>query len=126
MSKLIKKNMTCIICPMGCSLDITFDEETNSVVKVTDNGCPRGPKYAEKELINPTRTLTSTIKVENGTLAVVPVKSAGELPRDSLLQYMEVIRRTEVSAPVRLGDVLIRDILGSGVNIVACADVEKE
>ena len=126
MAKLVKKNMTCIICPMGCSLDITYDEENNQVVKVYDNGCPRGPKYAEKELENPTRTLTSTIKVENGNLCVVPVKSLGELPRDSLLKYMEVIRRKTVKAPIEIGQVLIQDILGSGVDIVACADVEKE
>ena len=126
MAKLVKKNMTCIICPMGCSLDITYDEENNSVVKVCDNGCPRGPKYAEKELENPTRTLTSTIKVENGTLSVVPVKSLGELPRDSLLKYMEVIKRKVVNAPIKIGEVLIKDILGSGIDIVSCADVEKE
>ena len=126
MEKLVKKNMTCIICPMGCSLDITFDEENKKVIKVTDNGCLRGPKYAEKELINPTRTLTSTIKVTAGTLPVVPVKSRGELPRDSLLQYMEVIRRAVAQAPIKIGDVLLQDILGSGVDIVASADVDKE
>ena len=122
----IKKNMTCIICPMGCNLDITFDDATSTVLKVTDNGCPRGPKYAAKELTNPTRTLTSTIKVTAGTLPVVPVKSAAELPRDSLLQFMEVIRRATAPAPIRIGDVLIPDILGSGVDIIATADVEKE
>ena len=111
---------------MGCSLDITFDEENKKVIKVTDNGCLRGPKYAEKELINPTRTLTSTIKVTAGTLPVVPVKSRGELPRDSLLQYMEVIRRAVAQAPIKIGDVLLQDILGSGVDIVASADVDKE
>ena len=122
----IKKNMTCIICPMGCNLEITYDQDTNKVIKVTDNNCPRGPKYAEKELQNPTRTLTSTIKVENGTLTVVPIKSAGELPRDSLLQYMEVIRRATAIAPIHIGDILIQDILGSGINIIATAEVEKE
>ena len=122
----IKKNMTCIICPMGCNLEITYDQDTNKVIKVTDNNCPRGPKYAEKELQNPTRTLTSTIKVENGTLPVVPIKSAGELPRDSLLQYMEVIRRATAIAPIHIGDILIQDILGSGINIIATAEVEKE
>lgn len=122
----IKKNMTCIICPMGCNLDITFDDATKKLVSATGNNCTRGPQYAEKELSNPTRTLTSTIKVTAGTLPVVPVKSADELPRDSLLQYMEVIRRATAPAPIRIGDVLIPDILGSGVDIIATADVDKE
>lgn len=125
MPNLTTKNMTCIICPMGCSMEVTLDEEKKSVEKVVDNGCPRGAKYAEKELLNPTRTLTTTIAVENGVLAVVPVKSADELPKAKLLQFMEVIRREKAHAPIKIGDVLIKDILGSGVNIVACADVDK-
>ena len=87
-----KITQTCIICPMGCNMEVTLDREKGIVENVLDNGCPRGAKYAEKELLNPTRTLTTTIKVLQGNLAVVPVKSKDELPKDKLLQYMEVIR----------------------------------
>ena len=121
-----KITQTCIICPMGCNMEVTLDREKGIVENVLDNGCPRGAKYAEKELLNPTRTLTTTIKVLQGNLAVVPVKSKDELPKDKLLQYMEVIRRTSVKAPIKVGDILIKDILGSGIDIVACAEVERD
>ena len=121
-----KITQTCIICPMGCNMEVTLDREKGIVENVLDNGCPRGAKYAEKELLNPTRTLTTTIKVLQGNLAVVPVKSKDELPKDKLLQYMEVIRRTSVKAPIKVGDILIKDILGSGIDIVACADVDRD
>ena len=121
-----KITQTCIICPMGCNMEVTLDREKGIVESVLDNGCPRGAKYAEKELLNPTRTLTTTIKVLQGNLAVIPVKSKDELPKDKLLQYMEVIRRTSVKAPIKVGDILIKDILGSGIDIVACAEVERD
>jgi len=119
--------MTCIICPMGCTMEVTTEGEgaLRRVVSVTDNGCKRGPEYVSKELLNPTRTLTTTISVDNGTLKVVPVKTAGEVPKNMLLQCMEVIRRTSVKAPVKTGDILLRDILGTGINIIAGANVPK-
>ena len=125
--KIEKIPLTCIICPMGCSMEV--EVETNAsgqkkVLSVKDNGCKRGEQYAAKELINPTRTLTTTIKVEGGQLPLVPVKTAGEVPKASLLQCMEVVRRASCKAPVKRGDVLIYDILGTGVNVVACADIK--
>lgn len=123
--------MTCIICPMGCTMEITTEGEgiEKKVISVKDNGCKRGPLYAQKELLNPTRTLTTTIAIQGASvneneLAVVPVKSAGEVPKNMLLQCMEVIKRAKCKTPIKRGDVLIYDILGTGINIIACADVE--
>lgn len=106
--KIEKLSLTCIICPMGCSMEV--EVETNAsgqkkVLSVKDNGCKRGEQYAAKELQNPTRTLTTTIKVEGGELPLVPVKTAGEVPKESLLQCMEVVRRASCKAPVKRGDV---------------------
>ena len=125
--KIEKVPLTCIICPMGCSMEV--EVETNAsgqkkVLSVKDNGCKRGEQYAAKELQNPTRTLTTTIKVEGGGLPLVPGKTAGEVPKESLLQCMEVVRRASCKAPVKRGDVLIYDLLGTGVNVVACADIK--
>ena len=125
--KIEKLSLTCIICPMGCSMEV--EVETNAsgqkkVLSVKDNGCKRGEQYAAKELQNPTRTLTTTIKVEGGELPLVPVKTAGEVPKASLLQCMEVVRRASCKAPVKRGDVLIYDLLGTGVNVIACADIK--
>ena len=118
--------LTCIICPMGCSMEVEIETDTSGhkkVLSVKDNGCKRGEQYAAKELQNPTRTLTTTIKVEGGLLPVVPVKTAGEVPKASLLQCMEVIRRASFRAPVKRGDILLYDLLGTGINVIACADV---
>ncbi len=119
--------MTCIICPMGCNMEVTIEDDGKhkNVINVADNGCKRGAEYAKKELMNPTRTLTTTIAVENGILAVVPIKTAGEVPKKMLMQCMEIVRRAKTKAPVSRGDILIHDILGTGVNIIACADVKR-
>ena len=121
--------LTCIICPMGCSMEVEVETDADGhkkVLSVKDNGCKRGEQYAAKELQNPTRTLTSTIKVNGGVLPVVPVKTAGEVPKKMLLQCMEVVRRASCKAPVKRGDILLYDILGTGINVIACADVEKK
>lgn len=120
--------LTCIICPMGCSMEVEVETDTSGhkkVLSVKDNGCKRGEQYAAKELQNPTRTLTTTIKVEGGVLPVVPVKTSGEVPKASLLQCMEVVRRASCRAPVKRGDILLYDLLGTGINVIACADVGK-
>ncbi|MFI3257150.1 MAG: DUF1667 domain-containing protein [Spirochaetales bacterium] len=95
------------------------------VIEVKDNACPRGEEYAKKELIHPTRTLTTTIAVTHGNAALVPVKTDGEIPKNQLMQCMEIIRRCTVKAPIKRGDILLHDILGTAVNIIACADIEK-
>ena len=125
--KIEKFPLTCIICPMGCSMEVEVETNASSqkkVLSVKDNGCKRGEQYTAKEVQNPTRTLTTTIKVEGGELPLVPVKTAGEVPKASLLQCMEVVRRASCKAPVKRGDVLIYDLLGTGVNVVACADIK--
>ena len=120
--------LACIICPMGCSMEVEVETDAGGHKKVTavkDNGCKRGQQYASKELQNPTRTLTTTIKVEGGALPLVPVKTAGEVPKSSLLQCMEVVRRAICKAPVKRGDILLYDLLGTGINVIACADVDR-
>ena len=124
-----KLPLTCIICPMGCSMEVEIETDADGhkkVLSVKDNGCKRGEQYAAKELQNPTRTLTSTIKVNDGVLPVVPVKTAGEVPKNMLLQCMEVVRRASCRAPVKRGDILLYDLLGTGINVISCADVEKK
>src|SRR5574344_305557 len=100
------KTMTCIICPMGCQLDVTRVPAENGKIEfsVTGNTCPRGEKYAQKELTNPTRTLTCTVAVRNGVHRLVSAKTNNEVPRDMQLKCMEVVKRLSVAAPVFAGD----------------------
>jgi CxxC motif-containing protein len=119
-----KKQLTCIICPVGCQMEITVQDNgfEKKVISTADNGCPRGPQYAQKELIDPRRTLTTCASVTGGELKLIPCKTDGEIPVALLKPCMEILRRTVCKAPIHTGDILVRDILGTGIHVKACAD----
>ncbi len=111
------REMTCIACPMGCALTVSLDG--GEIISVAGNTCPRGEKYAKTECTHPTRSLTTTVKVENGMHPVVPVKSDGAVPKEKILDCVEALKHITVKAPVKIGDVVAEDICGTGINIVA-------
>ncbi|AQM60437.1 MULTISPECIES: DUF1667 domain-containing protein [Clostridium] len=113
------KELICISCPMGCHLKVDVDNKT-----VTGNTCKRGEIYGLNEVTNPVRVVTSTVKVNGGELPVVPVKTAGAIPKKLNFECMKVINETTVNAPVKMGDVLIKDVLGTGIDVVASRDIE--
>lgn len=115
------KELTCVVCPLGCSLKVKI--ENNQVQGIEGNGCKRGIAYAEAECINPTRVLTTTVKVHSGQTPMVSVKSEKPLPKGLLFECMKVINTVVVTAPVSLGDVMVENILGTGINIVATKNV---
>ena len=112
-------DLICIVCPKGCHLKV--DEENG--YKVTGNGCPRGAGYGEKELVNPTRVITSTVRVEAETARRVPVKTNGDIPKWKICDIMDELTKVTAKAPVNVGDVVIKDVLGLGVDIVATKKV---
>ena len=116
-----KRELTCINCPLGCALTVTIDGDE---VSVTGNTCPRGAEYGRKEVTAPTRIITSTVTVRGGVLPRVSVKTARDIPKDSIFKVCEAVRRAEVSAPVHIGDVIIKDCAGTGADIIATKDVE--
>ncbi len=115
--------MVCIVCPIGCRMDVVTDG--SKLVQVAGNGCKRGITYAEKEITNPTRMLTTTVKVLSGVRPVVAVKSNRELPKDRIFNAMEVIKRLAVKAPVNRGQVLLENLLDTGADVIATWDVEE-
>lgn len=114
-----QKKLTCIVCPMGCSLTVTLDH--GKVQSVSGNTCPRGAKYGEEECTHPTRTLTTTMKVEGRDM--VSVKSASPLPKEHIFEYVKIINGMLLKAPVHIGDVVLKDIGGTGVDIIATKSV---
>ena len=119
-----KRELVCVSCPMGCPITVTLDDD-GKVIDVTGNTCKRGDAYARTECTAPVRMLTSTVKVCNGKSAcVVPCKSANPIPKEKMMECMEVINKACVEAPVKIGDVLIKDILSTGVDVVATNDAE--
>ena len=110
------REMTCIVCPMGCRLTVTKDGEN---IKVTGNTCPRGEKYARQEFTNPMRTVTSSVFVDGGKISMCSVKTKDTISKSIIPQVLREIRATRVKAPVSIGDVIIPNVCGSGVDIVA-------
>ena len=115
------RELTCIGCPLGCSLSVTL--ENGEVTSVTGNTCPRGDAYARKEVTNPTRIVTSTVRVKGGVAAMVNVKTASDIPKDKIFDCVHAIRDVEVNAPVHIGDVIVPDVAGTGVAIIAAKNI---
>ncbi len=113
------KELTCINCPMGCLLTVEMDGDT--IKDISGYTCPRGKTYAEKEVTNPTRVVTSTIKVTGGKKDRVACKTQVDIPKDKIDAVMEAINAAQVQAPVVIGEVLIADVAGTGVDVVATA-----
>lgn len=117
------RELTCIGCPMGCLLEVTLED--GKVVDVKGNTCLRGKTYAEKECTNPTRIVTSSVKVKDGEIAAVSVKTEADIPKSTIFKCVEELRGVVVPAPVKVGDVVVKDIAGTGVNIIATKSVAK-
>lgn len=117
-------NLICINCPLGCALTVTMED--GKVTQVFGNTCPRGDAYGRKEMTNPTRTVTSTIRVMNGHLPVVSIKTASDIPKERINDVMNAIRGITVPAPVRIGDVLLPDAAGTGVSVVATKEIRRK
>ncbi len=114
----MNRTLTCIICPLGCTLSVEFDGKT--VNSVTGNTCPRGLAYAKSECTAPMRTLTTTVRCGDGSL--VSVKTKQPIPKERLMDAMAVLNDLVAPLPISIGDVLLDDLFGSPV--VACANKE--
>ncbi len=116
------KVMNCIMCPIGCELTVTLED--GKFASVTGNNCPRGAQYAKDEVTAPKRMLTYTVKIEGGMMPLLPVVSAAVLPKEKIMDCAAYLRGVKVQAPVKTGDVVVKDILGLGVDIVASRDMD--
>lgn len=117
------KVIRCIVCPTGCEIKAIKDTDE----KITFEGytCKRGLEYAKQEFYEPKRILTSTIRVENGFITLVPVRTDKPILKDKLNEVLMIIAQTVVEAPIKMGDILISDVLKSGANIIASRDLAK-
>ena len=108
----MKRELTCIVCPQGCSLKVEIND---SKITVTGNTCPRGEKYAVAECTHPERCVTTTARCDNGE--VVAVKTDRAIPKEKIFECMKIINKQIVTLPISIGDVIIKDVFGA--NIVA-------
>ncbi len=117
---MAERTLTCIICPRGCALDISLDDG-GTPTEVRGNACPRGERYAFTECTAPMRTVTTTVRCATG--GVVPVKTDKPVPKNKVFEVMREINALLAPDGVRIGDVLIADILGTGADIVVTGKV---
>ena len=108
------RNLTCIICPQGCNIKV--EEEEGKVKKIEGNTCKRGYEYAFSEVTNPVRTLTTTVKLENGE--TISVKTDKPIPKKLIFKCMEEINKTTIKLPVKIGDIVIENVLNTGSNVI--------
>lgn len=113
------KDMVCIVCPLGCKLKVIKDDTSQTGYAVEGNKCFRGADYGVKEMTNPTRVLTTTVIISNASVNRLPVKTSGAIPKHLIRQAMELINKAEVKAPIKVGEVIIDNILDTGIDLVA-------
>ena len=116
-----RRELICIGCPMGCPL--TVELENGEIQTITGYTCRKGEIYARKEVTNPTRIVTSTGRVEGGRADMVSVKTREDIPKDKIFQCVKALKGVTVKAPIRIGDVVVADVAGTGVDIVATKEV---
>ena len=113
------KELICICCPRGCHLQV--DENLN----VTGNFCPRGKEYGKQEVSNPTRVVTSTVRISNAPLNMCPVKTKYPIPKGKIFDVMQSINEVHIVAPIHIGDVIISNVCGTGVDVISTRNMEK-
>jgi CxxC motif-containing protein len=118
-----KRELTCIGCPMGCQITVEMDGQ--EIKKISGNSCKIGENYSRQEVTHPERCVTSTMIVTGGDKPRVSVKTKGNIPKDQITACMKLIDSTIVSAPVSIGDVLIPDVVGTGIDVVATRNIAK-
>ena len=118
------KELTCIQCPRGCRLKVHITK-TGKAGQVEGYQCPKGEAYGRDEVENPLRTLTSTVTAYGLEVRMVPVRTSRPIPKGKLIAAMELIRRLQLSEPISCGQVLVKDFLLSGVDLVATRTVKR-
>lgn len=118
----------CTTCPFECLLTVEVERDADGAVvemrSVAGNSCPRGDKFAHQELTCPMRVLTTTVAVSGGDEALLPVRTAEAIPLTLHAQAMDLIRGVVVDAPIRMGDVVLEDLLGTNIDLAASMDID--
>ncbi len=110
----------CITCPKGCTLDVTREGET--IVSI-NGGCKRGHEYVRSEVTDPRRMVATTVRIRGGTHPLLPVYTSAAFPKPRIPELLAEIRKAEIEAPIRMDEVVIRDVLGTGIDILASRDM---
>jgi len=116
-----EETIICVGCPLGCEIKLTLDK--NEVIKVEGNKCKEGKQYALQEFTNPVRTLTATVLTRDSSQPLLPVRTAKPILKTLQIQSMTVIAKTRVKPHIKMGDVIVPNLLDTGVDVVATSDL---
>ena len=117
---VIDKSLICITCPMGCKLQVSGSVDD---LQVSGDKCPKGKEYALNEITNPVRMVCTTVKISGGIHPVIPVKTDKAIADEYKYEVVNAVKDITLSSPVKMGDVIVPDLFGTGVNIVAERDM---
>lgn len=117
------KKITCIVCPIGCKILVKSDGKSFELLD--GNKCKRGIEYARNEALNPKRMLTTSVLVKNGKWPLVSVKSTSPVPKEKLFSVLKEIKNKKISAPVKSGQIIIKDVAGTNINIISTKTIDK-
>ena len=120
---MLPREILCIACPNGCRLSVEGDADN---LIVSGNQCKRGVDFAKAEITNPTRTLTTTVRSSFPGYPVLPVRTAGEIPKGKIREVMQYINTVTVNQPIGIGDTVVENVIGLGVNVIATSNILKE
>lgn len=117
------KNFTCTVCPIGCRLEVAIDDD-GGITNISGNTCNRGITYAKAEILNPVRTLTSTVRI-HGTddEKLLPVRTDSPIPKDRMFDAMKLIKSVDINVPIKSGDIIIKDFINDNINLIACKTI---
>jgi len=119
----MNKRLTCILCPNGCK--IKAELSGSEIIKLEGARCPKGKTFLLQEINNPQRNIATSVLVKDGELELASVRLNGDIPRDKIFEVMNEIRKLECTAPLSSGQVLIRDVLGLGVDVICTKSIGK-
>jgi CxxC motif-containing protein len=119
-----KKHFVCVVCPVGCEIDVVHDG--SKIISMEGNKCEKSEEFVREELIEPMRILTTTVRIEGSRWPVIPVRTDKAVPKRLFPRIMRQLRRIKLQAPVDMLDVVVRDVLHTGANVVATRTVPRE
>lgn len=117
------QNLICITCPRGCFLTVSYDDQDQMII--TGNHCLRGTAYAKAELTDPRRMIASTVRIHGGIHKMLPVSTNAPFPKAKIMDLIALLKSIEIDAPVKMGDVLIENVLGTGIAVIASRSMNQ-
>jgi len=123
--KTAKKKIRCIVCPEGCAMLAEYEAGSKKIISLEGNNCRKGIKFAEAEITNPLRLLTTTISIDSRISQRLPVRSNTPAPKEKIAPMLKAVKKVGAKAPIKMGEIIMADVLGTGVDIISSATVEE-